>query len=137
MRGKRAYRQFVMTGTEFVRGVMERLNVTSAAGLADAMRWPRGKERTVARWLAGEVNPSYESVIEMVERAGLLSNAGDAPSAVPVPSDPLGQLAANDATILENQQAALNVLVDIRDELALLRGGERTAPKRQRSRQDE
>lgn len=130
MRGKQAYRAFVMTGEAFVRGVMERLGVATAAALADAMGWPRGKERTVSRWLSGETNPSYANVMQMVERAGLLNNDGAAPAAPVAPADPLAQLAANDETLLENQDAAMGLLTEIRDAVLRAPAGQRSAPKR-------
>jgi hypothetical protein len=120
---------------EFVRGVMERLGVETASGLADAMGWPRGKERTVARWLAGETNPSYDNVIEMVERAGLLntSEAGRS-AALPTPLLPLEQLAANDAQLLSNQTQTMKALKEIVELLRTERGERHSAPKRKRTK---
>lgn len=107
-----------MTGEEFVRGVMERLGVSSAAALADAMRWPRGKERTVARWLAGESNPSYENVMEMVQRAGLLSSDAGVPSDSRVPGDPLEALSASVDQMADRMAAVLDRLDADMKELA-------------------
>lgn len=81
-----------MTGPAFVRAVMNRLGAASPADLANIMRWPRGTERTVARWLTGETSPSFDYTMEMVGRAGLLNNDEDVPSAEVAPGDPLEAL---------------------------------------------
>lgn len=83
-----------MDAQEFVHGVMDKLGVSTAAELAEAMRWKRGTERTVARWLAGETRPSFDYVMEMVERAALLNSDGDSPSALEAHRDPLQELEA-------------------------------------------
>ena len=125
-----------MTSEEFVRGVMERLGANTAAELAEKMRWKRGAERTVARWLSGDSQPSFDYVIDMVERAGLpnssvqgiVSPDGDDPSA----QADREQLAENDARILENQNQAMSLLQEIHKAVAIGAAGERTAATRSR-----
>src|SRR3954464_8235198 len=101
-----------MTSEEFVRTVMERLDVQTAAELAEKMRWGRGVERTAARWLTGQSQPSFDYVIDMAERAGLLNTTADRSVSLepgedsPAPAE-RQQLAANDAEILENQDTAM------------------------------
>lgn len=127
-----------MTSEEFVRTVMERLDVQTAAELAEKMRWGRGAERTAARWLTGQSQPSFVYVIDMAERAGLLNTSavgiklepGDDPRA---PAD-REQLAANDAEILENQDIAMKILEAIRDAVVPPNEAARTAPRRSRKR---
>jgi hypothetical protein len=83
-----------VTGAEFVRLVMRRLDCSSPADLAEAMKWKRGTERTVAKWLAGETRPSFNYVMQMVESAELVSTDEAGPKPVPAPRDPLAKLEA-------------------------------------------
>lgn len=126
-----------MTGAEFVRGVMRRLDVQTAAELAEVMHWKRGAERTVARWLADDTKPSFDYVMEMVERAGLLNGTqtirfepGEDP---PAPAE-RRQLAENDEAILENQNAAMRLLEEIRAALVPQPSAASSAPTRSRRR---
>lgn len=62
-----------LTGLEFVQAVMNRLGARTANDLAEAMKWPRGKERLVAKWLAGTNDPNYETTIALLDAAGWLN----------------------------------------------------------------
>lgn len=61
-----------LDGAQFVRAVMLKLEAATAADLAEKMRWKRGTERLVAKWLAGTNRPSYPYVMEMIDKADLL-----------------------------------------------------------------
>lgn len=129
----------VVTSEEFVRGIMERLGVRTAAELAEKMRWKRGVERTAARWLSGDAQPSFGYVMEMIERAELLNASIDGIVRLEPGEDPPApaerrQLAENDASILANQAAAMEILEEIRVALVSRDEGERTAARRPRRR---
>lgn len=121
-----------MTGAEFVRQVMRQLGVDSATGLAGRMRWPRGIERTISRWLAGESEPSFAYTFEMGRKAGFLNMGEALPADQAVPDDLLAELARNDAELLANQAQALEVLQRMHVELAHLAAEIGTTPTRQR-----
>jgi gamma-glutamylcysteine synthetase len=116
---------------------MRRLDADTAADFAEAMGWKRGAERTVARWLSGVAKPSFGYVMEMVERAGLLETEGASVVRIEPEGDLLApeerrQLAANDESILANQDAAMKILEEIRDAVASGDGAERTAATHRR-----
>ena len=106
-----------MTGTEFVRHVMVVLEVSTAAGLAEKMRWRRGMERTIARWLAGTSEPSFAYTIDMATTAGLLTMKGRPAVGIDRPEE----VAARFAALREAQLEALKGQDEILDELRALR----------------
>lgn len=59
-----------LDGPQFLRAVMDQLGVNTAGDLAEKMGWKRGFERTVARWIAGDNEPSYGYVMEMIDKTG-------------------------------------------------------------------
>lgn len=63
----------VVEGAKFVRLVMRAIGAESPAQLAEKMRWKRGTERLVAKWLSGQNDPSYTYTIEMLERVGWIA----------------------------------------------------------------
>jgi hypothetical protein len=118
-----------MQGDEFVRGVMDRLGVSTAAELAEVMRWKRGTERTVARWLAGDTRPSFDYVMEMVEQANLLNTNSDARPVAPAPLGLLGSLEAK-----VDQMAEMTADSLARLEAAVTRLSQRRQPAAGQSR---
>lgn len=63
----------VVEGAEFVRRVMTALGAESPAQLAEKMRWKRGTERLIAKWLTGQNDPSYAYTMDMLERVGWIA----------------------------------------------------------------
>lgn len=82
------------SGEEFVRAAMRDLGVETAAQLAEKMRWKRGTERLVAKWLSGQNDPSYTYTMELLEKTGRLSKRIDRRAEPPAQADPLAALGA-------------------------------------------
>lgn len=73
---------------------MRDLGVETAAQLAEKMRWKRGTERLVAKWLSGQNDPSYTYTMELLEKTGRLSKRIDRRAEPPAQADPLAALGA-------------------------------------------
>lgn len=113
-----------VTGADFVRQVMRQLDVSTPAALAEKMRWPRGTERTVARWLTGESEPTFSYTIAMATKAAMFNIESPTNSDQPDIEDRLGGLEVGVARL---QESGLQIHQKL-DELlnALLDGFRRT-----------
>lgn len=92
---------------------MRELGASSASELAETMRWPRGTERLVAKWLAGNNSPSYGRTMEMLERCGWISMSGGGPRSgeqASPPADPQERIAWLLTILARNQSLALDAL---------------------------
>ena len=72
---------------EFVRNVMAAVDAHNPGELAEAMRWKRGTERLIAKWLTGETKPGYRYTMEMLEKTGWLTMAETPEGARPLATD--------------------------------------------------
>lgn len=89
---------------KFVQAVMDHLGASSPAALAETMRWKRGVERTVSRWLAGAADPNYGYTMGMLRKCGWINMNGDAPASDQSDSDPPQPIAVTLRDLLSGQQ---------------------------------
>lgn len=99
--------QRMLDGPTFVKTVMDRLEVDSPAKLAEKMKWKRGTERLVAKWIAGDNRPSYGYMLDMIDAAGMLNSAGGDLATPEQPPDRLAKIEEGVAALLVGQDMLL------------------------------
>lgn len=129
----------VIDGQMFVRAVMTQLECESPLAFAEKMGWKRGTERLVAKWLAGANRPSYNYIMEMIERTGWLSLDG-APSLRLAATEPstneLAELRANQTQMLADQKRVIANLESLTTSVEKLVRGIGDQPGEQQQQHD-